>query len=300
MGSKKARTAHDILQPAVRGNVERIRAAADRVVSDRADEEAVHDFRVGLRRLRTVLRSSRGIYGKKRIKALESSFKRFGDATNALRDAEVLAETLALVELDPPHREVATRWLAEERRRQERLRDDAMATIEGGELEEAFAALLDVTGGRPKTDLSMKRFAKTRLVDVQAGVAQMLPVSREDVAALHRLRIRFKRLRYTAEMLDRFTSVGQRRKKSSGSNDASAGGSRRSSFAKIAKQAQRMQKLLGTLHDADVALETVATSEMLTEEERLALRRGLTALRQRLVDESVDAVEALPSYVLGD
>jgi CHAD domain-containing protein len=121
----------------------------------------------------------------------------------------------------------------------------------------------------------------------------MLPVSRDDVAALHRLRIRFKRLRYTAEMLDRFTGVGQSKKK------GASGDKRRSTFAKIAKQAQRMQKHLGTLHDADVALETVAAAESLAEDDKEALTKGLLALRARLVDESVDAVEALPSTTLG-
>ncbi len=299
MGSNKGRTAHDILQPAVRGNMERIRAAAVRLLSDRADAEAVHDFRVGLRRLRTVLRSARAIYGKKKVRKLEASFKRFGDATNALRDAEVLAETLALVELDQADRETANRWLEEERRRQERLRDDATAIIERGDLEVAFAALLDVVGGPPKSDVSMKRFAKTRLVDVQLGVAELLPASRDDVEALHRLRIRFKRLRYTAEMLDRFTGVGQSRKKAR-RNEPRGEAPKRSPFAKTAKQAQRMQKLLGTLHDADVALETVAASEGLREEERRPLTEGLLALRRRLVDESVEALEALPAYVLGE
>lgn len=278
--------------------MERIRAAAVRVLSDRADEEAIHDFRVGLRRLRTVLRSARDIYGKKKIKKLETNFERFGDATNALRDAEVLAETLALTDLDDEHRDVASRWLDDERRRQERLRDDAVAILEGGELEAAFAALLDAVGGRPKRDVSLKRFAKTRLVDAQLGVAEMLPVSRDDVDALHRLRIRFKRLRYTAEMLDRFTGVGQSRKKASRKNRGRE--MRRSSFAKIAKQAQRMQKLLGTLHDADVALATVAASATLDEDQKQPLTVGLLGLRRRLVDESVDALEALPSHVLGE
>lgn len=293
MGKKKARTAHDILQPAVRGNMERIRAAAVRVLSNREDEEAVHDFRVGLRRLRTVLRSARAIYGKRRIKALEAAFKRFGDATNALRDAEVLAETLALTDLDEAHRAAADRWLDDERHRQERLRDDAMAAIEGGELEGAFAALLDVIGEQPREDVSIKRFAKTRLRDVQRGVGEMLPVSKDDVAGLHRLRIRFKRLRYTAEMLERFTSVGKPRKKEKPPQ-------RRSSYAKIAKHAQRMQKLLGTLHDADVALHAADAAEALGDEERRVVKSGLRSLRARLVDESVAAVEGLPPWVLGE
>ena len=249
-------------------------------------------FGSGLRRLRTVLRSARNLYGKKRLKPLEAAFKRFGDATNALRDAEVLAETLALAEVEAPARDAVDRWLAERRRRQDELRDQAIDVIGGDELERAFGELLAALEEPPGKDLSMKRFASSRLAAVQAGVSEMLPVARDDVAALHRLRIRFKRLRYTAEMLDRFTAVGQSKHKGKARDEPR-------SFAKIAKQAQRMQKHLGVLHDADVALETVAACEMLAAKDRDELTRSLLTFRARLVDESVNAVQALPPWVLG-
>jgi CHAD domain-containing protein len=290
MGSK-ARTAHDLVTPAVQGDIERIRTAAARVLSDREDPEAIHDFRVGLRRLRTVLRTSREIYGKKRVRELEAAFKRFGDATNALRDAEVLEETIEAARIDDGHAAAVNAWLAERRRRQEALRDDAVVVIQGDDLEEAFAALLDRIAKRPKKDMSMKRFAKTRLADVQAGVAELLPISRDDVAALHRLRIRFKRLRYTCEMLDRFVGAA---KEGKGTKKRDA------AFGKVAKQAKEMQKCLGLLHDADVAIETVAASDSLAADDRDAVTRGLLELRSKLVDESVDRLEALPPWVLGD
>lgn len=287
MGSKKSRTAHDLVTPAVRGDVERIRAAAQRVLTDREDPEAIHDFRVGLRRLRTVLRCSRKLYGKKRIKRLEAAFERFGQATNALRDAEVLADTIAAIDLEPGTRAAVSGWLDDHRRHQDGLRDQAMEKIAGRELEDAFAALFDTLGERPGKDPSIERFAAQRLSEVQAGVAELLPVARDDVAGLHRLRIRFKRLRYTCEMLDRFIGVAHKGKKSS-------------QFAKIAKPAKEMQKILGLLHDADVAIATVAATDALAAEDRDAVTRGLLELRSRLVDESVSRLDAISPSVLGE
>ena len=105
-------TAHGLLSHALRAHIDTVRKTMARVLatapgrkkhqsndakaaegesgsgsgSDEDAEEAVHDFRVGLRRLRTALRAARRIYGKKRLREISEGLKRYGDVTSALRD----------------------------------------------------------------------------------------------------------------------------------------------------------------------------------------------------------------------
>ena len=98
-------TAHDLLAPAVRELGDRIREAAARVAATAAgqargdagyDAEAIHDFRVGLRRLRTLLRPARAIYGKQKIRAAGAELRRFAQATGIVRDRTPMRTPSAL------------------------------------------------------------------------------------------------------------------------------------------------------------------------------------------------------------
>jgi CHAD domain-containing protein len=281
----KTTSAHDLVKPSAARLVERIRAAAIRVTTDRNDDEGVHDFRVGLRRLRTVLRASRGLYGKRRMRELEARFKQFGDATNALRDAEVLTDTVVSSPLVDTSETPVRAWLEARRRAADDLRDDAIRLLRDDVLAGAFEDLRVAVHKRPDKDMPAHRFAARRLAAGRAGVAELLPIARDDVAGLHRLRIRFKRLRYTAEMLERFMK-------------AVKGGKKRKNapYARVAKHAQQMQKELGLLHDADVALETVAADGDLAPEHRAALTTALLELRGQLVDRCLERLSRLPDY----
>ncbi len=293
--SAKRPSAHDLVKPAVEGLVARTQAAARRVIAGETDPEAVHDFRVGLRRLRTVLQASRRLYGRSRLAPSLAALRRFGEATNALRDAEVLGETIALATLDDGARQEVADWLAERAQRERRLRREAVALIAGPELAEALSSLSAVVGAGPRRDEDAVAFAKRRLRRARKGVRALLPVDRSDAERLHRLRIRFKRLRYTAEMLGRFVTELD----AALALQHETAGQERVNYAAVAKLAARMQKDLGLLHDADVALEAVAADEELAPPLRRALVDALGALRGRLADRAVAALGQLPSELLG-
>ena len=75
------------------------------------DAEALHDFRVGLRRLRTLLRSyGEALEGRVRRKTVKA-VRRLGRDTNSARDTEVLESLLKGWDkaLQPSHRAVAVR-----------------------------------------------------------------------------------------------------------------------------------------------------------------------------------------------
>jgi CHAD domain-containing protein len=288
--ARKEHSAHDLVEPAVAALIARTRAAADRLIHQRHDAEAVHDFRVGLRRMRTVVRAARQMYGRTRSDAILAELTRFGDATNALRDEEVLDETIHLTRLDPPHAQAVRAWLDERARHEVMLRDAAVRQVAGPELDIALAKLRAHVARGPKRDESIRAFAKRRLKEARRDLRALLPVERSDVDGLHRLRIRFKRLRYTCEMLGQLMP---------GADAAASLRASGTNHAAIARHAARMQKLLGLLHDVDVALDTVGADEAMAEASREHLAAALTVLRRRHVDRGMAALLSLPDALLG-
>ena len=296
MGKRKKLTAHNLIRPALEALIERIQRDAKRVVGSKDDDEAVHDFRVGLRRLRTLLRAARTVYGKKKVKRLEAQAKAFGDATSALRDAEVLADTLGATALDEPAQQVSSVWLAQVQSGEAELRAAAVDLIRGPDLGAMCEAVRKMLRSGPVREQTVGKFAEARFDDVRFGVRELLPVAPADIDRLHRLRIRFKRLRYTCEMLAQFMTVidatGTRRKEREHARHA---GTR---FATTGRNAARMQKALGLLHDADQALLALAGAEM-SEDDRLVIRGALTTLRGRIAQKSIEQLAKLPKRIVG-
>src|SRR4051794_1842066 len=73
--------------------LERASTAARRL--DKDDPEALHDFRVALRRLRTHQKAYQDVLGRAATKKLRKRLKKIARATNASRDVEVGREWLA-------------------------------------------------------------------------------------------------------------------------------------------------------------------------------------------------------------
>jgi CHAD domain-containing protein len=248
---------HELVTPLVRALMQNVGDAAARVVSKRADDpEAVHDFRVALRRLRSVSRPLRKLYGSKRMRAIGDELKALANTTGLLREEEALRETLVGLSLDKQSKSVLGAWM-ERRARQERaLRGRVARLIEravaepkrgvGPESPNEPGALIDalrrvdkvlVRGGR--TALTTDAFIEGALARARNDVILHAAAPAKDSVAMHLLRIRFKRLRYAAELFARM--------KASAPPDESI------ELARVAKRAARLQKRLGELHDLDEA-----------------------------------------------
>jgi CHAD domain-containing protein len=282
-------TAHELLAPAVAELCATIREADARVAATAGgqarggagyDAEAIHDLRVGLRRLRTLLRPARSIYGKRKIRAASDELRRFAQATGIVRDEEVLHETLASLDLPRRTRRALDAWIRSRARRERKLRATAVELLTTHEeslgrpsLDHALTALESCIRSRKQGKQAASEVARSAIDAAIEGVreAATLAPSTADAAAMHALRIREKRLRYTAEI---FAEVlpGE--------------------SARLAKDAAKMQKRLGELHDFDQAIAVVLQARSLSRPARPLVIEALREARARLAARLVDDVAA--------
>jgi len=216
-------------------------AARDRLAVG-ADDEALHDFRVAVRRLRSVLRAFKRCVDHEITGKLRRRLRSLARDTNAARDTEVL---LAWVRARHPTltraQRVGARWL------QERLE---------GEMEAAYAVGLDTIRRRfPALDRTVRRrlgaaaqrpwggsraFAATFAAMLHGLIGEHVTLLREALDAVagpddepraHAARIGAKRLRYLVELVQ----------------------SELDGAKPAVSHLKALQTLLGDLHDVQVA-----------------------------------------------
>jgi CHAD domain-containing protein len=197
------------------------------------DPECVHDMRVAVRRLRSILRSARPMLERRWVEELRAELDWIGGRLGAVRDLDVLSQEL--------HAQAETLNGGDAALAAELLRPLRI------EREQGRVSLVDA--------LSDERY--TRLREMLDAASRSLPTLRDDVqldelaarefkrlrkrgkpdpadsnGALHKRRIRAKRVRYAAELIDK---------------------SERPKAARFVKEAKRFQDLLGDHQDAVVA-----------------------------------------------
>ena len=167
------------------------------------DDEALHDFRVALRRLRSVIRVYRPYLKGSARKKIQARIKALAASTNAPRDLEVQLEWLSkrASELEPEARNGAVH-LAE--RLRARGGDAPRAEILRKEFDPIHESLRkSLSRSRLRFDDDRSFLAATG--DLVAENASRLKASLEAVSSaedgegLHRARIEAKRLRYLLE-----------------------------------------------------------------------------------------------------
>ena len=298
-------TAAEFLAPALLALSEAVGVASRRVVAAggtrraaagaEPDVEAVHDFRVALRRLRTLLRPARRVYGKKRLQKVSDDLRLYANATGALRDEEVLRETLSALPLHGEVRATVDAWIQRRSRKERACRAEVIRLLSGGsahgrggdatvvsfrlgaarsrevvptspssELEPCLARL-EARLARPKhRRRGAEDLARAALEEALAGVRALAAGDPADGPAMHTLRIRWKRLRYSAETFSPL--LGER-------------------AARTAKSAARMQRRLGQLHDVDEATLRMTRAWGLSPADRAAVLAALATERARIASK---------------
>ncbi|MRG97617.1 CHAD domain-containing protein [Polyangium spumosum] len=276
--------AHELVAAALHALMSDARAARERVLltsasppagsaESGADEEALHDFRVALRRMRTILRVARELFRRKRLARIEGEIRYHAQATGALRDEEVLRETLGALDLSPEARAELDAWLARRARAVKNehaavtrlLRDgprERVLAFPGGKrvrrLERSFEALAARLDGDAPRLVPTSDLGHVVLDRAARDVAKWALRDVADADAMHELRIRYKRLRYTADLFA--APLG-------------------ATATRLAKQAARMQKHLGELHDIDQARLTLSRARGLGPATKGAVVAALHASR---------------------
>jgi CHAD domain-containing protein len=180
-------------------------AAAQALVGDLTDPEAVHEFRVAVRRARSIERAYRPYLVEVVTPKLRRRLKSVVAATGAARDTEVQLQRLSQRRVDPrPHQQPGFDWLQD---RLERRLEEEYAQLEEN-LAERFLLVHKPLHARLKAkrddpDLSFAEVTAGLLLEVSGDFSLCCAQIRADSSQepLHRARISGKRLRYLLEPL---------------------------------------------------------------------------------------------------
>jgi CHAD domain-containing protein/CYTH domain-containing protein len=210
------------------------------------DSEALHDFRVSLRRLRSVLRAFRPFLDHEVTRKLRRSIRDLAQATNAARDAEVLLEWVSANHgnLKPTQR-VGARWFRERLESQREAGYDASVQairrrfprLERRVRRRLAAAAHNpwgATQSRPTFAAALAELIHAQLAALDLALDRI--VGPTDRPTVHAARIRAKRLRYLLELI-----VG----------DVPAA-------AAAVSRLKKLQDALGDLHDVLIGEKTSA------------------------------------------
>ncbi len=179
--------------------------AAEERVQDGADGEALHNFRVALRKLRSLLRSFRSELDEATPKKLRTGLRGLSRATAPARDAEVLAAWARELETQLPRgRRAGVPWF---NARLAERRDRAYADIQNDvvpelpKFERRLRKALAIAARRERDGPSYGTVLANLVSEHAAVLEQELATfqSPADDAAAHNARISAKRLRYLLE-----------------------------------------------------------------------------------------------------
>ncbi len=234
------------------------------------DAEAVHETRVAVRRLRSVLRTARPMLDPDWVDDVRAELDRYGELLGAVRDLDVLighlwtegrqaggeadtGELLAPLELE---------------------RDEARAKLRTAMGSQRYRALLERLESAARylpvtrTDLSVEKLARRELRKLRKFKQR---ANLDDDRQLHKLRILGKRARYAAELAER------------------SPGSRASKFIAAAT---KLQDTLGGHQDAVVAIRRLRGLALIADCDTAFLAGRLAEREER---RKCDARNVLPA-----
>ncbi|MGQ0649106.1 MAG: CHAD domain-containing protein [Gemmatimonadaceae bacterium] len=220
-------------------------AGRERLLTDR-DEEALHDFRVAVRRLRSWLRAHRDVIGRSAGKKVDRALRRVAQETNESRDAEVFRGWLeqTVPSLEPDHRPGAS-WLsgvlASERPNHDAILSEETRTefARAAERLEQRLPIYTVTHHLTEgpRDLAfapaLAASIRSHAVKLRSRVDRVRDAT--DEALVHRARIAGKRLRYLLEPVAPHLTAGP----------------------ELIQSLKDLQDALGDVHDGHVWIEDV-------------------------------------------
>ncbi len=176
------------------------------------DPEALHDFRVSLRRLRTCLRLLKGCYLPRTLVAVFGFLKGIGQETNVLRDKEVFDSLLKSLPPIPSPSPGLQAWLKIQEEVRQMREKEIRNHLVSPPFVRGFSRLgkkLVLRANRQKiTSEAMEAFEheKRRL----ENLLKKTKTAKTSRSLLHKLRVQAKRMRYSLEEFGFLLSRGGR------------------------------------------------------------------------------------------
>lgn len=177
--------------------------ASEAAVVTGVDTDSLHDFRVAVRRTRTLLSELEEVFPRRTYGEIVDGFRTLGRVTGPRRDLDVfglfLAEVVAGARSSP---DPLSERVSEQARREQRRIEKALTGSAARSLLRLWQEVLDSDcGGGSAADTPIGELATERLL---RALRKFLARSRRleasaEMRGLHRLRIRGKRLRYLLE-----------------------------------------------------------------------------------------------------
>jgi CHAD domain-containing protein len=225
------------------------------------DPEELHQLRVATRRLRSVLRTAKRLLEPSWADALRDELTWLGGELGSARDADVLLEHLRgeTAELDPADRKAVRPLLNQLVKKQAAGREQALAALRS-ERYFALLAMLESAASAPPPgdDVSLAKAARKEFDRLAKVMAELAAEPSDE--AVHRARIKGKRARYAAELVE---------------DELGKAGSRLISATK------KFQDVAGEHQDSVVAEEGIRALAGATRSQRLALTAGILVGRER-------------------
>ncbi|MBI2892869.1 MAG: CHAD domain-containing protein [Deltaproteobacteria bacterium] len=224
--------------------------AARRRVQGGGDVEALHDYRVSLRRARTLTRALGPLLLSAEAPKLAKVLGRIARATGGSRDLEVLARRLEAAPADPVVADVLHAEIRRQRRRADAELRRALRLEVHTQVVGLFEAVFRPDGFLEQGDAPLVVTARARIlpcVDRAISSVDAATGADGDLAQLHEARITLKRVRY---LLEAFSDAlpPMRRPRATLS---------------------RLQDALGLVHDLDVHAQWVARAALRAERRRM-------------------------------
>lgn len=234
-------SARDAVQSMINAMLPIARENETGVIAD-ADTEFLHDYRICIRKVRSVLSLIKGVYPERDVEFLKTELGAFARETNRLRDLDVYLLSKSAYEKRLPKSlsagltELFDDFAADRAREQKRIAThlaSAAYRTRRKKLEAYFNAPSKI-GAAPNADNSIGSLAAERIYKryrkiVKAGRA--VDADTPD-AAIHELRIECKKLRYLLEFFSEIFPDPEVRK--------------------VEKQLRRLQSRLGNFNDLSV------------------------------------------------
>jgi CHAD domain-containing protein len=165
---------------------------------ERPDRENTHALSTLLRRLLTISFVMRRLYGRKILKGHRREIRAFRKVLGGARDCQEMLEKVRGLEIDCPFVTSLARSLAARERASRRRVAGAVDDFPAGFLEKLSRRghCRKLAEGTPAE--TVPELLRSLLADVLGWEEQA--IGREDDAALHRMRVSYKRYRYAVEL----------------------------------------------------------------------------------------------------